>query len=57
MVSYVAENGYPPTVRECMTAGGWSSPSSVAYQLQELVTKGRIKRGSGPRMITIETGE
>lgn len=51
--SYIKDNGYPPTVRECLPAGPWLSASAVAYQLNELTVKGRIRRGPGPRMITI----
>jgi repressor LexA len=50
---YVTTHGYPPSVRECLPVGPWSSVSGVAYQLDELAAKGRIKRGSGPRMITL----
>lgn len=51
---YVAEHGYPPTVRECMPIKPWSSSSSVNHQLRVLVEKGHITRVAGrPRMIHI----
>ncbi len=38
------ERGYPPSVREIMTAVGLASTSSVSHQLGELVRKGYINR-------------
>lgn len=55
--TYTKAEGYPPTVRECLHIGPWKSTSGVAYQLGVLAEKGWIRRGPGPRMITIVDGE
>lgn len=55
--AYIKAKGYPPSVRECLPSGPWRSPSGVAYQLKVLTEKGWIRRGPGPRMITIVDGE
>lgn len=53
---YVAEHGYPPSMREVGDACGLTSSSSVAHQLQVLEARGHIKRDPGsPRAITILT--
>lgn len=39
---YIAENGYPPTVREIMKAVGLSSTASVHYHLSALRDLGEI---------------
>ena len=41
----IAENGYPPTVREIGKALDLSSPATVQAHLNTLETKGYIKRG------------
>lgn len=53
---YIKTEGYPPTVRECLPVGPWRSASGVAYQLGVLTKKGWIRRGPGPRMITLAEG-
>ena len=45
--------GYAPTVREIGSAVGLHSTSSVTNQLRELEDKGYIRRGVGPRALTI----
>lgn len=56
ITSHVTTKGYPPTIRECLPVGPWTSPSAVSYHLNALSGKRRIHRGPGPRMITILTG-
>lgn len=53
ITSHTQENGYPPTVREIMHAAGLNSPSSVAYQLETLISKGYISK-DGMKSRTIE---
>jgi repressor LexA len=51
---YVAEHGYPPSIREVGDAVGLTSSSSVAYQLRVLEERGYIRRDPGkPRALTI----
>lgn len=40
----LAENGYPPSVRELGRAVGLRSPSAVAYQLAHMQRRGLIER-------------
>jgi repressor LexA len=50
----VDRRGYPPSMREIGDAVGLSSPSSVAHQLNALVTKGYLRRDPNrPRAIEI----
>jgi repressor LexA len=52
--AHVAEHGYPPTVRDIAAAVGLVSPSSVAYQLAQLVELGAIRRDPDrPRAIVV----
>jgi len=44
LTSTTAERGYPPTVREIMTAVGLSSTSSVSHQLSVLKARGFINK-------------
>ncbi|WP_020519570.1 transcriptional repressor LexA [Catelliglobosispora koreensis] len=56
IAQWVQEHGYPPTVREIGAAVGLVSPSSVAYQLKELVRKGYVRRDPDrPRAVTLDT--
>jgi repressor LexA len=41
---YIAENGYPPSIREIGAATGTSSTSVVTYNLERLEEKGYISR-------------
>jgi repressor LexA len=41
---YRAERGYSPSVRNIMTACGFSSTSNVGYWLDDLEQRGLIKR-------------
>jgi repressor LexA len=51
---HVVRNGYPPTLREIGAAVGLKSPSSVAYQVQELQRKGYLSHDGGrPRTTTL----
>ncbi|PFG19368.1 transcriptional repressor LexA [Serinibacter salmoneus] len=40
----ITERGYPPSMREIGEAVGLTSPSSVKHQLQQLETKGYLRR-------------
>ena len=51
---WVERHGYPPSVREIGEAVGLVSPSSVAYQLKALETKGFIRRDPNrPRAVDV----
>ncbi|MGJ3509516.1 transcriptional repressor LexA [Enemella sp. A6] len=41
---YIAEHGYPPSMRDLGAAVGLASSSSVSYQLKELEERGYIRR-------------
>ena len=41
---YVAEHGYPPSMRDLGAAVGLASSSSVSYQLKELEERGYLRR-------------
>jgi repressor LexA len=55
MESYVAEHGFPPTIREIGTATGINSTSVVNYNLNKLVQAGYLERSGrvsrGIRMV------
>jgi repressor LexA len=52
--NWVEEYGYPPSVREIGEAVGLVSPSSVAYQLKALETKGFLRRDPNrPRAVDV----
>ncbi|MEV6346117.1 transcriptional repressor LexA [Actinoplanes sp. NPDC051851] len=51
---WVEKYGYPPSVREIGEAVGLVSPSSVAYQLKALETKGYLRRDPNrPRAVDV----
>src|SRR5262245_9427011 len=53
---WVAQHGYPPSVREIGEAVQLVSPSSVAYQLKELEKKGLLRRDPNrPRAVDVRT--
>jgi SOS-response transcriptional repressor LexA len=53
--SYIAEHGWPPTVREIGAAFAISSPNGVMCHLTALETKKRIRRETGRgRAIALE---
>jgi repressor LexA len=53
---WVERYGYPPSVREIGEAVGLVSPSSVAYQLKALETKGFIRRDPNrPRAVDVRS--
>ena len=41
---FIAENGYPPTVRELCKIMNMSSPASIQYHIENLEKKGYIKK-------------
>ena len=47
IVSYTADCGYPPSVREIAGAVGLKSPSTVHFHLKALEEAGAINRGTG----------
>nr|WP_231954882.1 transcriptional repressor LexA [Actinoplanes derwentensis] len=52
--TWVEKYGYPPSVREIGEAVGLVSPSSVAYQLKALETKGYLRRDPNrPRAVDV----
>jgi repressor LexA len=54
--SWVERYGYPPSVREIGEAVGLVSPSSVAYQLKALETKGFLRRDPNrPRAVDVRS--
>jgi repressor LexA len=46
IIDTVAEQGFPPAMRDLLNASGLSSVSSIAHQLSALERMGYIKRGS-----------
>ncbi len=56
--AWVAEHGYPPSVREIGSAVQLVSPSSVAYQLRELEKKGLLRRDRNrPRAVDVRAAD
>lgn len=53
IVGYQTRTGFTPSIREIGTAVGLASTSSVANQLDGMVSDGLISRGKGPRMIRV----
>ena len=54
--NWVEQYGYPPSVREIGEAVGLVSPSSVAYQLKALETKGFLRRDPNrPRAVDVRS--
>ena len=47
MASYIAEKGYPPSVREIGAAVGLKSPSTVHFHLKRMEEAGLIEKDSG----------
>lgn len=53
IVGYQERTGFTPSIREIGTGVGLASTSSVANQLDGMVSEGLISRGKGPRMIRV----
>lgn len=53
LAEYSAEHGYQPTVREIAAGVGLRSTSTVSHHLRALELAGKLRRGTGARMITI----
>jgi repressor LexA len=52
--AYIAERGYPPTLRELAPLAGLRSKDAVVYQLGQLADKGAIRRDPAtPRGIVV----
>ncbi|MBQ4899337.1 MarR family transcriptional regulator [Paenibacillus sp. Marseille-P2973] len=51
--SFVAQNGYPPSIRELADQLGLQSSSTAFNLLDQLVRKGFINKGPGPRMLRV----
>lgn len=49
----VAERGYPPSIPELRDHMGYRSKQPAHALLVELEEAGRIRRGQGPRAITV----
>ncbi|MEE3394742.1 MAG: transcriptional repressor LexA [Candidatus Onthomonas sp.] len=56
IVSYQAEYGFPPSVREIAGAVGLKSPSTVHFHLKALEEAGAISRGTGKTRAITATG-
>lgn len=57
VAAYTDEHGYAPSLRDLMVATGLKSPSSVAYQLGELVRLGHLRRDPNrPRALAVVGG-
>ncbi len=50
---FIADHGYPPTVREIASSQGFSSPRAAGDHLKALQKKGYISRNSFPRSIRL----
>ena len=54
ILSFTAQHGYPPSVREIGAAVGLKSPSTVHFHLKKLADAGVIEIGAGKgRAITL----
>lgn len=51
--SFVTSHGYPPTVREIGENLGLLSSSTAFNLLDQLVKKGYVSKGPGPRMLRV----
>lgn len=51
--SFVANKGYPPSIRELAEGMKLLSSSTAFNVLEQLVRKGYIKKGNGPRELQI----
>ncbi len=47
MKKFIADNGYPPTVREIGAIEDLHSPATIFFHLKKLEEKGYIKKGNG----------
>ncbi len=47
ILSYISDNGYPPSIREIAAAVGVQSPSTIHFHLKALEEAGVITRGKG----------
>lgn len=50
---FVAKNSYPPTVREIAEHMGLQSSSTAFQLLEQLVRKGFVTKGAGPRTLRV----
>ncbi|WP_213505430.1 MarR family transcriptional regulator [Paenibacillus faecis] len=55
--AFLAKNGYPPTVREIAEHMGYHSSSTAFQLLEQLVRKGFVTKGAGPRMLRVVSGK
>lgn len=55
IVAYIAENDYPPSVRDIVAGTGLHSTSSVAYRLKKLESQGCIQTTKGRHRTIIIT--
>ena len=53
IATFISGNGYAPSYREIMRGMGYSSVATVAKHLDNMEAKGLIKKGEGPRSLTI----
>lgn len=51
--AFIVKNSYPPTVREIADYMQYQSSSTAFQLLEQLVRKGYIKKGPGPRMLRV----
>ncbi|WP_410770999.1 hypothetical protein [Fontibacillus sp. BL9] len=51
--SFVANKGYPPSIRELADGMNLLSSSTAFNVLEQLVRKGYIKKGNGPRELQV----
>lgn len=51
--SFIARNGYSPTVREISDHMGYSSASTAFSIVEALVKKGCVRKNRGPRTIRV----
>lgn len=54
---YIADHGYPPTVRELCRLAGLKSPDTVQYHLDNLRAKGLIEEAEGKSRALALTGQ
>jgi len=54
--SYVADKGFPPSIREVCRAAGFASPRTGQKYLEELESQGYIQRENKPRGIKLLAG-
>lgn len=51
--AFVAKNSYPPTVREIAEHMGLQSSSTAFQFIEQLVRKGYVTKGTGPRTLRV----